>query len=62
MKATFENRTLEFIDIPKVSDLLQKLVLEPGAVLVVREGRLLREEDPLANEDEVLILRVISGG
>ncbi len=46
----------------KVADLLVKLNINPEAVLVVRDGELLRVSDSIINSDEIRILPVISGG
>ena len=46
----------------KVSKLLQQLKFNPAAVLVVRNGSLVAEDEPLTDNDEVKILSVISGG
>ncbi len=45
-----------------VSQLLQKLKLNPATVLVVRNSTLVTESDKLKDADEVKILSVISGG
>ena len=45
-----------------VSKLLQKLKLNPAAVLVARNSALVTESDKLKDSDEVKILSVISGG
>jgi sulfur carrier protein ThiS len=45
-----------------VSDLLQELGLLPETVLVVRNGTLATEDEPLDQTDEVKVLSVISGG
>ncbi|MBI2141549.1 MoaD/ThiS family protein [Candidatus Woesearchaeota archaeon] len=46
----------------KVSILLQKLKLNPAAVLVSKNSSLVTEDDVLSDDDEVKILSVISGG
>ena len=46
----------------KVSRLLEKLKLNPSAVLVARNNSLVTEDDELKDKDEVKILSVISGG
>ncbi len=45
-----------------VSQLLQKLELNPTAVLVARNNALVTEDDSLNDKDEIKILSVISGG
>ena len=46
----------------KVSILLQKLKINPAAVLVSKNNALVTEGDELNDKDEVKILSVISGG
>ena len=46
----------------KVSKLLEKLKLNPSAVLVAKNNSLVTEDDELKDKDEVKILSVISGG
>ncbi len=45
-----------------VLQLLQKLKLNPTAVLVARNNSLVTESDKLSDKDEIKILSVISGG
>ncbi|HLD97675.1 MAG TPA: MoaD/ThiS family protein [Candidatus Nanoarchaeia archaeon] len=45
-----------------VLQLLQKLKLNPAAVLVVRNNELVAEDDGLSDKDDIKILSVISGG
>jgi sulfur carrier protein ThiS len=45
-----------------VSQLLQKLKLNPTAVLVARNNELVAESDKLSDKDDIKILSVISGG
>ena len=54
------NKNLKFNG--KVSMLLEKLKLNPSAVLVARNNGLVTEDDELKDNDEVKILSVISGG
>ncbi|MEK6837493.1 MAG: MoaD/ThiS family protein [Nanoarchaeota archaeon] len=42
--------------------MLQRLKLNPSAVLVARSNSLVTEDDELSDKDEVKILSVISGG
>lgn len=45
-----------------VADLLQELDINPGTVLVVRDGVLVPEDASLEGAKEVKVLSVISGG
>ena len=54
------NKNLKFNG--KVLKLLEKLKLNPSAVLVARNNGLVTEDDELKDNDEVKILSVISGG
>ncbi len=41
---------------------IEKVVLDPEAVLVVRNGQLVTDDTVLGDDDEVRLLAVISGG
>jgi len=56
------SKTLEFEKTARVSDLLQKLNLNPVTVIVSRNNELILEDEKLKNNDEIKILSVISGG
>jgi sulfur carrier protein ThiS len=45
-----------------VREALEKLELSPETHLVVRNGELLNEREPLKNGDQVKLVPVISGG
>ncbi len=45
-----------------VREALEKLDLSPETHLVVRDGELLNEREPLKNGDRVKLVPVISGG
>ena len=45
-----------------VREALEKLALSPETHLVVRNGELLNEREPLKNGDQVKLVPVISGG
>ena len=45
-----------------VSDLLSRLDIVPEAVLVIRAGSLLLRSESLADDDEVEVRPVLSGG
>ncbi len=45
-----------------VSDLLNKLSLNPGTVLVIKNNALVTEQEKLKNTDEIRIISVVSGG
>jgi sulfur carrier protein ThiS len=46
----------------KATSLLKKLKLNPATVLVVKNGELVADTEPLSNSDRIRILSVISGG
>ena len=46
----------------RVDDLLRRLSIVPGTVLVIRGDRLLTEDAALAASDEVELRSVVSGG
>jgi sulfur carrier protein ThiS len=56
------DRTVEVADVRRVGDLLARLEVLPGAVLVIREGMLLTNQDELRDGDRVEVRFAISGG
>jgi sulfur carrier protein ThiS len=56
------DRTVEVADVRRVADLLARLEVLPGAVLVIREGALLTSQDELHDGDRVEVRFAISGG
>ncbi len=60
----FIERSHEHKEVPasSVAELLKKLKLNPTAVLVVKNGKLVTENTKLKNTDDIKILSVISGG
>ena len=45
-----------------VKSLIKKLLLNPNAVLVSKNGGLLVENDKVSDKDKIKILSVVSGG
>ena len=56
------SKTLEFENATRVSDLLEKLDINPVTVIVSRNNELILEDEKLNDNDEIKILSVISGG
>lgn len=56
------NKTVELGSEASVTDLLEKLNINPVTVIVARDGELILEDEKLNNNDEIKILSVISGG
>jgi sulfur carrier protein ThiS len=56
------DRTVEVSDVRRVTDLLSRLEVLPGAVLVIRDGELLTGDDELHDGDRVEVRFAISGG
>jgi sulfur carrier protein ThiS len=56
------DRTVEVTDVERVADLLDKLAVLPGTVLVIRDGALLTSQDRLRDGDRVEVRFAISGG
>jgi len=56
------DRTVEVSDVRRVTDLLARLEVLPGAVLVIRDGELLTGDDELRDGDRVEVRFAISGG
>src|SRR6266496_1050859 len=51
------DRTVEVSDVRRVTDLLARLEVLPGAVLVIRDGELLTGDDELRDGDRVEVRR-----
>jgi sulfur carrier protein ThiS len=56
------DRIVEVADVGRVADLLARLEILPGAVLVIRDGALLTSQDELHDGDKVEVRFAISGG
>jgi len=57
-----QGKDLEVDDVRRVGDLLGRLGILPGTVLVIRGDRLLTEDAALAPTDEIELRSVVSGG
>jgi sulfur carrier protein len=57
-----QGRELQIDGVARVGDLLRRLDILPGTVLVIRGERLLTEDAPLAPEDDIELRSVVSGG
>ncbi|HOV47118.1 MAG TPA: MoaD/ThiS family protein [Anaerolineae bacterium] len=62
MQVSYREKQFTFDETMTVQQLLKKLKILPESVLVVRNGQLLTEDRPLAPEDSVKIVPVVSGG
>ncbi len=62
MQVSYREKQFTFDETMTVQQLLKKLKILPESVLVVRNGQLLAEDRPLAPEDSVKIVPVVSGG
>ena len=59
-----ENKTakIKLDDGSSVSDLLEKLTINPVTVIVSRNNELILEDEKVNDKDEIKILSVVSGG
>jgi len=57
-----QGRRLEIDGVSRVEDLLRRLEILPGTVLVIRGERLLTEDARLDAADEIELRSVVSGG
>jgi sulfur carrier protein len=57
-----QGREVELTGVARVSELLRRLDVLPGTVLVIRGDRLLTEDAALAADDEIELRSVVSGG
>jgi len=62
MKITFRDKTWELRGGMTVRDAILKVGLDPEAVLALRDGLLINEETILADDDEIKLVAVVSGG
>jgi sulfur carrier protein len=62
VRLTPQGRELEVDGVKRVEDLLRRFSIVPGTVLVIRGERLLTEDMPLRDEDDIELRSVISGG
>lgn len=46
----------------KASKLLEKIMVNPQTVLIIRNGKLVTEDQKLENADEIKLMSVVSGG
>lgn len=57
-----QGKELEIDDVKRVADLLGRLRIIPGTVLVIRGDRLLTDDAALYPADEIELRSVVSGG
>ncbi len=62
MKVTWEGRLYELEKALTAGQLLQRFSLNPEAHIVVANEKLVTEDCKLSHEDNIRIIRVISGG
>ena len=62
MHITYRSQHWNFDESLTVDQLLKRIALLPESVLVVRDGRLLTEDQRLHPGDDIRIVSVISGG
>ena len=61
-KVTLRNKTYEFEKDASVRKILKRININPESYLVVRNGKLLTEDDVVKDGEEIKIVAVISGG
>jgi sulfur carrier protein len=57
-----QNRELTVADVKRVADLLDRLAIVPGTVLVIRGQQLLTDDARLEPDDDIELRSVVSGG
>jgi len=62
MRITYRNQVWELQGQRRVRDAIEEVGLEPYTVLAMRDGKLLAEDAMLAEDDDVRLVAVISGG
>lgn len=61
-KVTLRNKTYDFEGDTNVRKILKRININPESYLVVRNGKLLTEDDVIKDGEEIKIIAVISGG
>ena len=61
-KVTVRNKTYDFEGVTNVRKILKRININPESYLVVRNGKLLTEDDVIKDGEEIKIIAVISGG
>lgn len=59
IERTNENKSIKASN---VTELLKKLNINPGTVLVIKNNALVPESEKLNDKDEIKIISVVSGG
>lgn len=59
IERTNENKNIKASN---VTELLEKLNINPGTVLVIKKNTLVPESEKLSDKDEIKIISVVSGG
>lgn len=62
MKIIYRDKEWELPGGMTARDAIEKVGLDPEAVLVVRNGELVTDDIILSDEDEVKLIAVVSGG
>ncbi len=62
MRITYRGKEWELPGGMTARDAVEKVGLDPEAVLVVRNGELVTDDVILSDEDEVKLIAVVSGG
>jgi sulfur carrier protein ThiS len=62
MRIAYRDKTWELEGNQTVRQAIERVGLDPETVLAVRNGELLSEDTPLEPDDEVRLIRPISGG
>jgi len=62
VELTGKKRNLEIPEKSKVIDVVREARVNPETVIVKRGKEILLEEDPVRKDDEIELIRIISGG
>jgi len=62
MKITFRDQTWHLKGPLTVREAIEHIGLSPERLLTIRDGKVIREDDMLDEDDEIKLLAVIAGG
>lgn len=54
-------KEIKIVDMP-IENLLKKLGINPVEVIIAKNGKIVPEDETVADEDEIKVIRVIHGG
>lgn len=62
MPLILDGKRFEIKNKERIRDLLKRLNLNPEAYVIITNGKLATEDEIVSDDDEVKLIRVVSGG